>query len=106
MVRSRRGRRQHQRLAPTRPAHVARGSNANRLRDHEPDVAGEARWGDETIKTITVDYEHNCETWWYAAREKAKGNPPPSCVGLLDQVNTITVEDEDAAAFFNWAEAI
>jgi hypothetical protein len=58
------------------------------------------------MKTIAVDYEHNCETWWDAARIEAKGNPPSACVGLLDGVNTLTVSDEDAAEFLDWAKQI
>lgn len=56
--------------------------------------------------TITVDFEHNCETWWDNARAVAKGNPPPACVGLLDSVNTLTVPSEDAAEFIDWASKI
>lgn len=56
------------------------------------------------MKTITVDHEHNCETWWDAAREAAKdGNNPPSCIGLINEVNTITVDDQDADEFLEWA---
>ena len=58
------------------------------------------------MKTIKVDYEHNCETWWDNAREEAKHNPPEACVGLLDSVNEISVDDEDANAFMAWAEQI
>ena len=56
--------------------------------------------------TITVDYEHNCETWWTNAREEAKGNPPSACVGLLDSVNSLTVSADDAAEFIQWASKI
>jgi hypothetical protein len=52
---------------------------------------------------ITADYEHNCETWWNAAREEAKGNQPSACVGLLDWTNEIICSDEDAAEFLAWA---
>lgn len=55
------------------------------------------------MKTITTDYEHNCETWWAAARE---ASPTPACVGLIDRVDTITVPDEDAAEFIEWAEKL
>jgi len=58
------------------------------------------------MTTIRVDYEHNCETWWDAAREEAKGNPPSACVGLVaDMVGTdeIRCSDEDAAEFLAWA---
>jgi len=58
------------------------------------------------MKTIAVDYEHNCETWWDAARIEAKGNPPSACVGLIWDVDTLTVPDEDAAEFLLWAEKI
>lgn len=56
--------------------------------------------------TITVDYEHNCESWWTAARTEATSNPPTACVGLLDSIDTITVSDEDAAEFIGWASKI
>lgn len=56
--------------------------------------------------TITVDFEHNCETWWVAARAEARGNPPSACIGLLESVNTLTVSEEDAAEFVAWAKAI
>ena len=52
------------------------------------------------MTTITTDYEHNCETWWAAARESS---PPPACTGLIDQVDTITVPDDDAHGFLAWA---
>ena len=55
------------------------------------------------MKMIAVDYEHNCETWWDAARAEAKGNPPPACVGLLGEVNSLTCTEEDAAEFLGWA---
>lgn len=58
------------------------------------------------MKTITVDYEHNCETWWDGARTEAKGNPPAACVGLLDSVDTLCVSDEDAAEFVAWSAKI
>lgn len=58
------------------------------------------------MTTITVDYEHNCEKWWDAAREEAKGNPPSACVGLLDSVDTLTVTAEDAKEFLEWAAKI
>jgi len=58
------------------------------------------------MKTIQVYFEHNCETWWDNAREEAKHNPPEACIGLLDSVNDITVDDEDADAFIAWAEQI
>ena len=56
--------------------------------------------------TIVVDYEHNCETWWDAARLEATGNPPSACVGLLNDVNTVTVSSEDATEFIDWAKQI
>lgn len=58
------------------------------------------------MKTITVDYEHNCERWWDAARAEAKGNPPSACVGLLDTTNSLTVPDADAAEFISWSSEI
>ena len=58
------------------------------------------------MTTITVDYEHNCETWWDAARREARGNPPTACVGLLGSGETITVSDEDAQEFLEWAEKV
>lgn len=58
------------------------------------------------MKTISVDYEHNCETWWDNARNEARGNPPTTCVGLLDSCDTLTVSDEDADEFIAWAKEI
>jgi hypothetical protein len=55
---------------------------------------------------LVVDYEHNCETWWDAAREEAKGNPPASCVGILDWTNEIECSEEDLGEFLAWAEQI
>ena len=58
--------------------------------------------------TIRVDYEHNCETWWDAARDEAKGNPPSACVGLVADFGCDSLEcsDEDAAEFIAWAEQL
>jgi len=58
------------------------------------------------MTTITVDYEHNCEKWWAAAREEAKGNPPQACVGLLDSCDSIECIQPDVDVFVAWAEQL
>lgn len=61
------------------------------------------------MKTISVDYEHNCTTWWDAAREEISGNPPTSCIGLVSDVistDAIVCSDEDADEFVAWAEQL
>lgn len=58
------------------------------------------------MKTITVDYEHNCETWWDAAHDEITGNPPPpcgDCIHLLREKDTVQVLNDDAAVFLTWA---
>lgn len=58
------------------------------------------------MTTITVDHEHNCETFWDAARDEAKTNPPPCCFGLFESVTTMTLPHDDAVEFLHWCMKI
>lgn len=55
--------------------------------------------------TITV--WHECATWWRAARDAvARGDYPAACIGLIDEVTILTVEECDADEFIAWAERL
>lgn len=57
---------------------------------------------------ITVDYEHNCEVWWNAARadNDTMRACPRSCRALLGSPDEVQVSDEDAEEFRAWASKL
>ena len=69
---------------------------------------------DRTMKTkkttISVDYEHNCEDWWDAARhvQSTAGGCPKKCLTLLNPggQSSVRVSTEIAAEFVAWAEQV
>ena len=55
------------------------------------------------MKIIAINYQRKSETWWDAAREAFDSTPPPTCVDLIFNEETVTVGDADAEAFLRWA---
>lgn len=62
----------------------------------------------DTALIITVDYEHNCEEWWDAARELAKSTRNPDWTRLMNLLtgDETKVSISDAETFIEIAATI
>ncbi len=54
---------------------------------------------------ISVDYEHNCETWWDAAREQSAPLPPDAAADMVSGgADCAVLTKKQTDAFIAWAE--
>jgi hypothetical protein len=55
---------------------------------------------------ITVDHEHNCETWWDAARQNLGPLLIAETLHKLEANGTVKLWDDEASHFIAWASGL